>query len=221
MRERTINRLRQILGALDALGMHTESARHRRVVGERKPRSDDLAVRLLLVVHLDLPRPVVGDDDEHRRPVADRGVDFHRVEPERPVAGHHHDGPIGAREARRYAEGRADADATEWTGVEPSRHCQADPGEAEDITAVGHDHRVVSDPILQTGEQAIRMHAPVAGAHSRSIAGARPPATSTIPSSAAAQLANSSTSPRRLSRNSDATSAMRTKRASPKTAGDP
>ncbi len=55
MGERTIDGGRQILGALDSLGMHSERLRHGGVIGELQPRADHLAVRLNLVVHLDLP----------------------------------------------------------------------------------------------------------------------------------------------------------------------
>ncbi len=59
-------------------------------------------------------------------------------------------------------------------------------------------------------------------AQSRSSAGARAPAASTIARKRRRrQSARISTSPRRLSRSSAATSAMRTKRASPNTAGEP
>src|SRR5262249_7354001 len=80
MRERAIYRRREIVDALDSLAVHAEGARHRRVIGKGKARPDDLAVRFALIVHLDLPGAVVGDDDEYRSTVTHRGVDFHRVE---------------------------------------------------------------------------------------------------------------------------------------------
>jgi len=139
--------------ALDALACIPKARRHRRVVAERKPRSDDLAVRLLLVVHLDLPRPVVGDDDEHRRPWRDRGVDFHRVETERPS-------PVTTTTADRGTRSRGYAKAVP-TPMQPSgpgssqvATAKPTPGETEDIPPSPR-HRVVSDRSCRQASMAI------------------------------------------------------------------
>jgi len=203
MRERTINRSGRSSARSTRSAMHTESARHRAWSAKESRVPTTLPCGLLLVVHLDLPRPCLATTMS-TAPVADRGVDFHRVEPRTPRRRHHHDGPIGAREARGYAEGRADADATSGTRVEPSRHCQADPAKLR--TSPPSATTTASFPIrsCRQGEQAIRMHAPVAATKARraspresfapapraALAGAcplvidrrpRPPATSTSP----------------------------------------
>ena len=99
-------------------------------------------MRVALVVHFDLPRPVVGDHDQHRRLVAHRSVDLHRIEAEGPVAGRDDHLAIGKRQARGDAERGADADAAQRTRVEVGRRGQADPSEAQEVAAVGDHHRI-------------------------------------------------------------------------------
>ena len=75
--------------------MHAERPRHSGVVRILQLGADHFAVGDRLVVHLDLPSAVVGDDDQDRRLVANGGVDLDGVEAECAVAGRHHDGLVG------------------------------------------------------------------------------------------------------------------------------
>ena len=114
---RAFDRRLQLLGALDALAMQAESARHRRMVGELQPRADDLAVRLLLVVHLDLPRLPLLATTMSTGALWRAAVSISiALKPNAPSPVATATVRSGQRQAGRDAEGRADADAAERPG---------------------------------------------------------------------------------------------------------
>src|SRR3984885_8548361 len=87
--ERAFDRGAELFLGLDTLGMHAERPRHCGIVRILQPGTDHLAVGDRLVMHLDLPGAVVGDDNQHRRLVANGGIDLDGVEAECAVAGPH------------------------------------------------------------------------------------------------------------------------------------
>src|ERR1700722_6660077 len=80
--ERAFDRGAELFLGLDTLGMHSERPRHCSIVRILQPGADHLAVGDRLVMHLDLPGAVVGDDNQHRRLVANGGIDLDGVEAE-------------------------------------------------------------------------------------------------------------------------------------------
>jgi hypothetical protein len=68
-------------------------------------RADDLAVRLTLVAHFDLPGGIVRDDDQQRHAVPHGRIDLHRVEAEGAVAGQHRHRSVGAARAAAMPNG--------------------------------------------------------------------------------------------------------------------
>src|SRR5215471_7304604 len=127
----------EILGLLDALGVHPEGPGHRRMVGVLEPGAHDLPVSRRLVVDLDLPPAVVGHDEEGRGKVPHRRVQLDGVEPERAVARCYHHKPLRIGEAGGDPERHSYPDAAEGSGVEIGAGGEGDPREGEEVTAVG------------------------------------------------------------------------------------
>ena len=108
------NRGRQPRRIGDAFSVQAECARHRGVVAPRQRGADHAAAVVdLLVVALDVPRRVVGDDDDHLRAMTRGGIDLHRIDAERAVAGDDDDLAIRIKQRRGYAVRRADAQTAE------------------------------------------------------------------------------------------------------------
>ena len=91
------------------------------------------------------PALVVGDDDHDRKPLADRRVELHEIEPDRSIADDEKDAAFGMAEFRRIGEGDPDREAAIEAGIEITparpdrpRHSHPDLG----VAAVG-DHDVI------------------------------------------------------------------------------
>src|SRR5215472_17818946 len=101
--------------------MKTEGARHRRVIAPGKRCPDDApAVIHLLIEPLDIPRRVVGDDEDDFRAVTLRGIDLHRIDAERSVAAHHDHLLLRTQKARCDPVRRSDTETTESARIEVS-----------------------------------------------------------------------------------------------------
>ena len=112
-----------------------------------------------LIVHLDLPSAVVGDDDQHGRLVTYGRIDLDGIEAERTVPCRHDDRAIREGEARGNAVGHADANTPERTGIEHGRRVQPDAGEAQEIAAVGDHDGVAAHGVLEGRKHLVRMQA--------------------------------------------------------------
>src|ERR1700733_13508463 len=97
--ERAFDRGAELFLGLDTFGMHAERPRHCGIVRILQPGTDHLAVGDRLVMHPDLQRAVVGDDNPRPRFWANGGTDLEGVEAECPVAGRQHDPLVGEGEA--------------------------------------------------------------------------------------------------------------------------
>ncbi len=100
---------------LDALTVTAERLGEAVVAGAGE-RARHVASRaeglVLLVLHV-APRGVVRHDDDHREAVANSGVDLHRAQPERAVAGEEEDALAGPGSLRSDCEGHADPERPE------------------------------------------------------------------------------------------------------------
>ncbi len=139
--------------------MRAERPRHGGVVGVAQGRADHpAAVVRLLIVTLDVPGGVVGDDEHGPGAVPHRGVHLHRVDAEGAVAVDRDHLARREGERRRDAERHADAEAAERARIHVgARRREADARKAQKVAAVG-DRDVVGSGDLGDGiEDAARM----------------------------------------------------------------
>src|SRR5579859_7030629 len=137
--------------------MHAEGSRHSGVIRDLQLRADDLAMGDHLIVNLDLPGAVVGDDDQHRRFMTYGCVNLDGIEAECAVSCRNHDWFVGKSETRGDTIGNADANAAEGTRVEHQRCVETDASEGQKVSAVGYDDGIIADRLLKRRQYFVRM----------------------------------------------------------------
>ena len=143
---------------LDPLAVGTERSRHGGVVGVAERGPDDApAVVELLVVALDVPGGVVGDDEDRLGPVPDRRVDFHGIDAESAVAIDRDDLAAGKSQRRRDGVRHADAETAERAGIHIGLRFEADAGEAQEIATVGDCDEILVGHLFDCIENRTRM----------------------------------------------------------------
>src|SRR5438132_4356705 len=134
-------------GVLHVLSVPSQRLNDLVVAGRRKQRRRTLlGPEELHLGEPDLPpRRVVADHAHHRELEAERGLEIHPVEPERPVALDDEDGPVGVQQLGCDGERRSHAQATERTRIEPPpRPPELDHlgSDRHPVAAVGDEHAV-------------------------------------------------------------------------------
>ena len=117
---------------------------------------------LQLVTNLDSPGAIVRHDDQQGHFVACRSVNLHCIKAKGAVTSRDNNSAPRASERSCDTERGADPNAAQRAGVE-YRGCQeANAREAQEVATVSDHHRVCRYRCPQGGQQAVRMHQPIA-----------------------------------------------------------